>query len=296
MSRRLLQAAARHRWPVLISGAVVVVVPFLIVQESGRASRPAIAVLFVVLAAFVFLFAVNLSGWDPDAGSVAADMVPDPLSQRLLTRWLRRSKHFRFVGGAAGLVTGLAFVSNGLGPMLVGLLGGIAIGGAAAELRNVRPDKGTTRNADMSARRLTDYASRIDTAALATLAATAVLMVGWGLTSSHGAAVTTATSGIAVLVTVGATAAMQWIVVNRRRPALPADLRRADDLMRRLAATHGFTRPAIAFAILLVVRGLEAFDDSTATTILTLALVALAIGWYVGSRQSRSNLLASAAA
>ena len=97
---------------------------------------------------------------------------------------------------------------------------------------------------------------------------------------------------MAALVAVAAATAMQRAVVVRRRPALSDDLRRADDVMRRLAATQGFTRPAIAFALVMLSQGLATFGNSTTVTVAVLALWMLAIAWYAASRQSRANLRA----
>ena len=290
MMHRLMDAASRHRAWLTVLAFFVILIPFLLVAPSDEGSSVGAAVFLVLAAAgFVFLLAVNLSGRDPDAEARALDVAPDPLAAALFARWLRRSKHFRFVGGLSGATLGLAFADGSLTPVLVGLLAGIAVGGAIAEVHSIGRRRRSPRSADISVRKLTDYVTRTDTAALIVVAVTAVAMIAVAVAdrSDGRELLWTAVTALAAVV---ATAGMQWAVVVRRRPALSVDLRRADDLMRRLAATQGFTRPAIAFALVMVSQGLATFGD--ATTIAVIALWILALAWYVASRQSRGNLRA----
>ncbi len=292
MMQRVMNAASRHRASLTVLAFFVILFPFLVVTQQGEGSRIAAAVLLVLAAVGVlFVLAVNLSGRDPDAEARARDVAPDPLAAALFARWLRRSKHFRFVGGLSGTTLGLAFAEGNLTPALVGLLAGIAVGGAMAEVHSFGRRPTSPRSADITVRRLSDYVTRIDTAALITIAVAAFAMIAVAVAerSDQQEPLWTAVAALAAVLN---TAGMQWAVVVRRRPALSVDLRRADDLMRRLAATQGFTRPAIAFALVMVSQSLATLGNSTTVTIAVIALWILALAWYVASRQSRGNLRA----
>lgn len=292
MMHRLMSAASRHRARLTVVAFFGILFPLLVVVPQGEGSRITAAVLFSLAAVGVlFVLAVNLSGRDPDAESRALDVAPDPLAAALFARWLRRSKHFRFVGGLSGATLGVAFAEGNLTPVLVGLLAGIAVGGALAEVHFFGQRHPSPRSAEISLRRLSDYVTRIDTAALITIAVAAFAMIAIAV-ADRSDQPRPLWSAVAALAAVLATTGMQWAVVVRRRPALSVDLRRADDLMRRLAATQGFTRPAIAFALVMVSQSLATFENSTTVTIAVIALWILALAWYVASRQSRRNLRA----
>lgn len=292
MMHRLMSAASRHRARLTVVAFFGILFPLLVVVPQGEGSRITAAVLLVLAAAGVlFVLAVNLSGRDPDAEARALDVAPDPLAAALFARWLRRSKHFRFVGGLVGAVLGLAFADGDLTPLLVGLLAGIAVGGAVAEVRFFGQRSTSPHSADITVRRLSDYVTRTDTAALITIAIAAFALIAVAA-ASRSDQPRPLWSAIAALVAVLATTVMQRAVVVRRRPALSVDLRRGDDLMRRLAATQGFTRPAVAFALVMVSQGLATFGNSITITIAVFALWTLALAWYVASRQSRRNLRA----
>lgn len=289
MIQRLMNAASRHRWPLILLAFFVTIVPLAVAGPESGGSPVTAAVLVLAAAAFVCLLAVNLSGRDPDADVRALDIAPDPLSAALFARWMRRSKHFRFVGGLSGAIIGLAFADGNLTPALIGLLAGIAVGGALAEVHSFGRRRPSPRSADIAVRHLGDYVTRTDTAALIVIAIAAVGMITVAVVGrSEGRELLW--TAVAALAAVVAAAGMQWAVVVRRRPALSAGLRRADDLMRRLAATQGFTRPTIAFALVMVSQGLTTFGNSIAVTVAVIVLWTLALAWYVASRQSRANL------
>ena len=291
MMQRLIDTASRRRWPLTILAFFVIIAPLLVVRPEGEGSRITAVALVLAALAIVFLLAVNLSGRDPDADARALDVAPDPLSAALFARWMKRSKHFRFVGGLVGTIIGLAFADGSLMPALIGLLAGIALGGAAAEVHSFGRRRRSPRSADMTARHVTDYVTRTDTVALGAIAVSALTMIAVSLV--RGAAEPgPLLAGLVAFAAVVAAAGMQWAVVVRRRPALSADLRRADDVMRRLAATQGFTRPAISFALLMVSQGLATFGTSNTVTAAVLLLWMFALAWYVASRQSRRNLRA----
>lgn len=291
MIQRLMNAASRHRVPLIVLAIIVTVIPASVAWQGSGVSAVTVTVLVLVVVSVLFVMAVSLSGRDPDAEARAQDVAPDPLSAALFARWMRRSKHFRFVGGLSGMILGFAFTDDSSTPMVIGLLAGIAIGGAAAELHSFGRRRTSTRSADIAVRHLRDYVTRTDTVALIVIAVTAVSMIAAATAGgSDGRGLLWA--AVAALVAVAAAAGMQWAVVVRRRPALSDGLRRADDLMRRLAATQGFTRPTIAFALVMVSQGLLTFGDSVIVTIAVIALWVLAIAWYVASRQSRARLRA----
>lgn len=293
MMGRLIHAASRHRARLSVVAFVGMLFPFMIVVPHGEGSR-IIAVVLLSLAAVgvVFVLAVNLSGRDPDAETRALHVAPDPLAAALFARWLRRSKHFRFVGGLSGATLGVAFAENGnLVPVLVGLLTGIAVGGAVAEVHFFGRRPAGSRSADISRRRLSNYVTRSDTAALITITVVVFAMTAIAV-AGRSDQPKPLWSVLAALAAVLATASMQWAVVVRQRPALSVDLRRADDLMRRLAVTQGFTRPAIAFALVMVSQSLTTFGNSTTITVAVIALWIFALAWYTASRQSRRNLRA----
>ncbi len=289
MIQRLVDAASRRRWPLTVVAFILILIPFVVVGPVTESAWITTLVLALAGLAFLFLLAVNLSGRDPDAEARALVVAPDPLSAALFARWMRRSRHFRFVGGLAGGIMGLAFADGSLMPVLIGILAGIAVGGAAAEIHSVGRRESAPQSADMSVRHLRDYVTRTDSVALALVAGAAVVMIAGavlGLVGGNGIVWASATA----LLAVGGAASMQWAVSVRRRPALSPDLRRADDLMRRLAATQGFTRPAIAFALMMLSQGLATLGNSIAVTVAVLILWTLALAWYVASRQSRANL------
>ncbi len=289
MIQRLVDAASRRRWPLTVVAFILILIPFVVVGPATESARITTLVLALAGLAFLFLLAVNLSGRDPDAEARALEVAPDPLSAALFARWMRRSKHFRFVGGLAGGIIGLAFADGSLMPVLIGVLAGIAVGGAAAEIHSFGRRGSSTQSADMSVRHLGDYVTRTDSVALAMIAAVSIVMIASVLLGAVGD-VGIVWAATTALLAVASAVSMQWAVSVRRRPALSPDLRRADDLMRRLAATQGFTRPAIAFALVMLSQGLAMLGNSIAVTSAVLLLWTLAVAWYVASRQSRANL------
>lgn len=292
MMQRLMNAASRHRARLTFVAVFGILVPFLVVAPQGEGSRITAAVLLSLAAVgLLFVLGVNLSGRDPDAEARARDVAPDPLAAALFARWLRRSKHFRFVGGLSGATLGVAFAEGTLAPVLFGLLAGIAVGGAMAEVHFFGQRSTSPRSADITRRRLSDYVTRSDTAALIAITVAAFAMIAIAV-ADRSDQPQPLWSALAAMAAVLATTGMQWAVVVRRRPALSVELRRADDLMRRLAATQGFTRPAIAFALVMVSQSLATLENSTTITIAVIALWILALAWYVASRQSRRNLRA----
>lgn len=283
----LHRTARRPSFTVL---ALIIVIGTFVGVTAPSSSTTATIVLGLVVVALLVALAlllVNLSGSDPDAERRARLAVgDDPASVALLGRWLRRSRHFRFVGGLAGFILQFGFAANGVSwaSLTLGVLGGVAAGGALAEVHSWRRRHGP-RVADLTRRRFGDYIRLVDVTAVAVVAAAALGLLITGLIDRDRA--DAAPAAVVALVVVAVLVAMLRLVVLRPRPALDPTLREADELMRRLAATRGFTRPAIAVAIALVAVALDAAGAGS-NDVGLLWLVAL--GWYVASRQSESGL------
>lgn len=290
--RRLLDGLARRLW--LVPTAIAVLASAALVAVTPAGGRLVPIVLLALLALLIVAIGVGLSGRDPGAEERARVMVDDPASVALLTRWLRRSRHFRFVGGLTGTVLGFGFIDNSPLPIAVGLLAGVSAGGALAEVHSLRRGRGHRRTADLARRRLGDYAARTDLVAASLIAAGALAATIAGLLGAGPDPSRAWLAGLATLAVVAIIVTMAWLVVQRPRPALGPDLRRADDLMRRLAATQGFTRPAIALAIVLLGRSLSGLGLTGPAVVLVLAVAAIA--WWSAGRQSPNNLLAAASA
>lgn len=280
---------------VTIGLGVLFVVPVSVssVDESG--SGPTVARVLVTTAAALlgafalFVLGRNLAGHDPDARLIAARMSGDEPSRLLLTRWLQRVRWRRWLGGFLGVLLGLLLSANGAGShvLLLGF-GGIMLGSLSAELHHLRPAGGQgPRAAELGRRRLADYTVRIEQQTMAAVAAGALgvlvldlvngRMAGEGKGQSHGAWLWS----VAVLVVLAVVVAMQWRIVTRRRPALPAELRRADDLARRLAVSRGVTRPGLVLALGLLA---EALDGMGMDVFAVLAWLT-AVGLWLFSRR-----------
>ncbi len=164
---RLANFLVRRRWPLFALPLVVAIIPLVAVSPDGGGSRAGIVVLAAGVALFAVLLGLHLSGRDPDAEALGRSLDPDPVGAALLTRWLRRSKYFRFVGGTVGAIMGVGFVDGSLVPVLLGALAGIVVGGGLAEVHALRRPRSGPRNADISIRRFADYTAPIDVVALA---------------------------------------------------------------------------------------------------------------------------------
>ncbi len=289
--RRLLDVLVSRRWPLFLFGFVAIMIPLVAVSaDGGGGPLWLIVVVALGLAAFLVILGLNLAGHDPEAESRAAVLVSDRPSRELLARWLRRSKYFRFVGGTVGFVLGVGFLDGNLLTLLVWLLGGVAVGGGLAEVHSVRSHSRSHRSAELVARRTSDYVSRIDSVALILVAVLAGILTVVSIRSSADGRPLALACSLTALVAMGATAGLQRRVVLRHRPALPPELRAADDLLRRLAATQGFTRPAIALGVALLARALGELGSGTGVAVGAFVLWASAWAWYVSSRQNRTNL------
>jgi hypothetical protein len=257
--------------------------------EGSTTNWVAGGLLLLILVVTLVVLALNLAGRDPDA-ELRARLAfgDDPASLALLTRWLRRSRHFRYVGGVAGAILGVGFTANGgLGPIVVGALAGVTAGGALAEARFRRPRPAAIRVVELTRRRVRDYAHPFDLAALALIGTVAVGLATWsflGLRGSPGPVPATAAAVVVAAVALG-----QRLVAVRPRPALHPGLREADEVMRRLAASQGFARPGIALAVVL----LAVAANGAGAEALSAALWLVGLGLYWSSRQREKSLRAA---
>ncbi len=223
------------------------------------------ALVALLLALALFVLGRNLAGHDPDAGRIAARLSADEPSRLLLTRWLQRVRWRRWLGGFLGVLTGVLATVNGSGPNLAVLgFAGIMVGSLSAELHHWRPARGEgPRAADLGRRRVGDYTHRSEQWAMAVLAVLAAGTLVADRTAGRLAGEGQGRPGgvwpwsLAILVVLAVVVAMQWRIVTRRRPALPSELRRADDLARRLAVSRGVTRPGLVLALALLAEALE---------------------------------------
>jgi len=287
----LADLLSRARWPLLL---IPVLLSVFVLRGSNSSAVDIVVwgIVLLIVVSLVAMLALNLAGFDPDVDERVSNLAGDPVSVELLKRWLSRSKHFRFVGGAAGFVVGVGWMGGNLLMLLLSTLGGVAVGGAAAEFHSLRSRAASATSANVIARKLGDYVQRGDAVAMAAVAAVAALFVVLSATSSNVRSGSATLASAGALVVVAITLAMQWLVIVRPRPALPIGLRQADDLMRRLAASLGFTKPAIALSFGLLATSLQWFGSDELSTFLGLLFWGAALGWYLASRQSSKNLLA----
>ncbi len=289
-------------WWMLLTVPVVASVALVSTGEP----QLGVTIVFLTIAGIGLLSLIaKLAGIDVQSREIAIEMTlgddASDMKQALFERWLRRSRHYRYVGGTIGLILGVGFANNGgLTEALFGLFGGIAAGGALAELHVLQRRKAGPRAADLSTRQLNDYTSRSDSITMA-----AITIVS--LATGAAALLTTQAPGSRSLVLAGTsiaivalTVGLQSIVTTRPRPAVDDELRKADDLLRHLAATQGFARPAIAVALMSLA---FAVGDLGSDPLLGLAAFAIGLAgivWYVRSRQtavvdiSRRSSLAAA--
>lgn len=277
--------ASRWVWVLLL--LVPIAAAFLIFRSpSDGAFITAAVVWFGLLAVGIVALLANLAGLDPQSAQIAEDITSNELKQRLVERWLRRSRHYRYVGGAVGFVVGLGFVDNGGLEMVYGLFAGIALGGALAELHVLRPRSAGVRAADLTSRELRDYTSPSDTFALVAIAvvglATCLAAV---LTTEASTGRSVALSVVAITI-VALTYGLQRVVTTRPRPAVTQELRDADDLLRHLAATQGFARPAIAVSLMTLALAVGALGTNELLDLAAFAIGLAGVIWYVRSRQT----------
>lgn len=242
------------------------------------------ALIISICALGVFLVGVNLAGFDPDASVIADRLAVDETSQKLMSRWVHRVRWRRWIGGVAGVVA--AVLSGNAGALIFVGIAGAAAGSVSAEIHLCRPQRPTTRVANLEQRQLRDYVDRSSSCALVAVAMVAVALIVWA--ASVDAARSTIWWALGALVSVGFAATMMVMVVTRRRPALSVELNAADDLRRRLAVTNGIAHPMIAVGLVLLCASFTASDNGGLAFVVGLASVMV---WWKNRRGGLDYLL-----
>ena len=290
--RRAIRWVAARRWWVT-AGFVVVAAGLVIGARSGdedaTSGQYAIAVLLGLIALLVALnLLFRLAGVDADAAEIAERLAVRSDQQLLLTRWLERARWARFVGGLSGVLAWLLGAQADGGVFVWGFAG-IAAGGVAAELHQLRRPPGP-RTARLEVRSVGNYLwpfgawHMVGTAALG--AATAVFALAVG--DRRAAALA---AGAAL--TIGVGHLVQRRVASRPRPALPDSLRSADDLVRELAIDRNIAWPCTYFALSLIATAAWRLDELPAgVQFLGVAVQFYAIGlWWRNRRVGLDHLL-----
>ncbi|MDY7106459.1 MAG: hypothetical protein S0880_35210 [Actinomycetota bacterium] len=242
------------------------------------------------------------------AAALAAGADPTPAGRQLVERFIERSRRWRRNGALAGILamitvavvaeTELTGRSALAGDMLSPLYGfvplwtplaGAVLGGVLAEGHRVRP--GGRRVASLEVRDVDDYRDRVAHRRIALVASASAGAALAG--AAWGAAVAASVAGFAVIG--GLVAAQRWTIrwiALRPRPAVSGDLRRADDLVRRLAAAGGVGRPTATLAALVASAQYHAIATSDAAPtdvaggaqVASLVLLAAAVTWWWSNR------------
>lgn len=228
---------------------------FFTYTEPRNLPVQALFVVLLVLALGTIVFGgtaliYNLAGPDPVAARLAREMHLGPAPRALAERWFRRSRYYRLLGGIVVLILYLG-LNNGaieVDVLALAVLCGIAFGGAIAEIHVLRTPRPRAVAADITPRRMGDYANGRDHFLMAVLAAISLVVFAAGIGRWLDPE-TVWWSGL-VVVLFAIVLIFQRLVATRARPALGSELRAADDLLRYLASTHGFARPAIGAAFL----------------------------------------------
>lgn len=245
---------------------------------TGAVGALLVGIVIVLLAVVVIRFVLLLGGIDPEAGDIARHLADDPHQQRLLSRWLRRTRWARNIGGIAGL-TWWAFGTAGQGDVLFHGVAGIAVGSMVSQLHHVARTAGP-RTAGLTARSVADYLPASAAKWMAGCGVAAATLIALGLVVDDGAAAVR--WGVVALAVLAAAHAVQRRVAARARPALPDGLRDADDLARELAIDRGLARPAAYCALAAIahgVGGLDALDDWARVLAFVAWLTAFVLWW-----------------
>lgn len=277
--------------------------------------------LMLLLAAAVAGVMLARRGGSLATASSSAEAMPGlgADGQRLLVRWHARAHRWRrdaavpavllasvlslrLTGGVQfGIVDTAGAVPLIADPVVAGLLA-LAIGAFGAEVHHLRRGGSGPRRADLTPRRAAELRrprSRTRRAVLGLLILVAVGLHVW-LTPADGGMGSPFAIGTAVAVLLGAELTERRIAA-RPRPALPAGLDVADQVVRR-AAVRSVDDAASGAALLLIAWACLALAGQAPDGRLTDAITALApvtalivsIWWAVRSRPSR--LLADAQA
>lgn len=290
-----------HPWSPRTTGAIVVLAtlavggPALGITGANVGSLPILQIVIAALVLLLVLLAVikiaaTLSGFDPDAPLIAAQLAPRADQQKLLARWLQRTRWARNVGGYTGIAWWVFGTRGGGDPFLFGV-GGVALGSIAAQLHQIRPRSGP-RTASLDRRALSDYLPDHARRRMIAVAASALVMIVAGLTVSEaGPSARWATAAIVVLVLAHAA---QRRVAARPRPAITIELRHADDLARELAIGRGLAYPAIYLSLAMIAHGAAYFEPSIgafATAVSALVWLYALRSWMQNRRLGLDDLI-----
>lgn len=236
----------------------------------------------------------TLLGIDHRSKLLAQQILQSLPGQTLIERWLRRSRYFRFVGGAfcalvyLGRHGGSKFVIDVV-DLTFWTFVGVAIGGAVAELHLIRRPGDQSALADLQPRSRLDYSTARDRVAMTSVAITAAVLVVLRLTGLLSGSLYWSCLPLGIVL---AAYGFQRVVASRRRPAVSGVLRDADNVLRFLASTRGFGRPATAAAAIALARAI--FWNSAPSWLTWVALLVILTGivWYATGSERRLPKLA----
>ncbi len=275
-----------HGLPIATAVLVLAAMGVLLARgaDQGGANVGGIGYLVVgfialVLLVFVANLVVLLSGVDPDAASIAHRLTTGPEQQRLLERWLGRTRWARNVGGLSGIGWWLFGTSAQGDPLLCGVAG-IAVGSVVAQLHHVRSPSGS-RTASLDRRSVREYIPIEWERRMLVMSVLSVALVIAGFSSANGGGAVR--WGAVSIVALASVHLVQRRVAARPRPALSGELHVADDLARGLAIDRGLAQPATYLSLALFAHGvgsLAATHGGAATAISVAAwLFALRLWW-----------------
>lgn len=277
---RLTRWLSNWRGLTFMAVLLAVIIPTMVVARSSTGDEGSVApgqlfflgVLLLLLVVVIARTAVMLAGVDPDASAIAQGLAEDPDQQRLLSRWLQRTRWARNVGGLAGLVWWVLGTSL-QGDILLFGVGGIAVGSIAAQLHHVRRPSGP-RTASLASRSVSDYVPEGWQRRMIVISGVSIAMSAAGLVLDD--ARPAVAWGLLAIGVVAVTHVVQRRVAGRPRPALATGLQQADDLARELAIDRGLARPSTYFALVLLAHGALNLQTS-----LGAAATAMAIGAWL---------------
>lgn len=278
------RGAGRSAWVVpvaLIAAAAILIIP---ARSSGGlewSSATALGAVFFLFALALTAVVSSLAGVDPEADEHSERLIDGNIGQRLLQRWLHRVRWRRYVGGVIGVILGLwwTVIADGQAFFVIAI-GAVALASLSTELHHLRPDRHRARTAELTQRRLGDYTKATHQLVLAGIALVAAGMAGFGVVAKPEDRWASAVWALLAVVTVALTVGLQWRAATRRRSALPAEVRRADDFIRRLAVQNGIAQPGTALALLLLG---QAFITAGAGVV-GVVVSWVALGWWWSNR------------
>lgn len=266
--------------------AVVVVLASTLVAATDIGGS--ISIGFVL----VLLFAIVAGGASVlgiiarrDSGELAEvpQLITTSQQAAVLERWISRARWGRAVGGFAGVTAAfIATDGGGFSELLVLGAGGIAAGTIAVESHHLRRRRRGVATATLDVRSVRSYLDRGDAVLMA---ASALVLAGTALTL-----LVIAPGRTMWWVAIGAVAlaivlAGQQLVARRARPAVSTELRRADDLARALAISHGLARPGVVIVLACCAQGLIGVESHGVAGTVGLVLLCAALGMWWSNRR-----------